>query len=395
MHSADKPFPRPFFASRILIAALALICVLAQPAAARDRQIEGPQALRAALTAAVGGTLVLADGDYGEVEISTAFSPPLVLKAARLHRASFSVIRLNGAANVTLDGLRLREGLAVQKGARSIAVLNSRITGTFYCRSVDGLRIDNVESSDGRFGVLFNSVQNFSIKNSYIHHAVEDVMRITGNSYNGLVENNVLAETTGGRPIHPDLIQLFAANGVTPHDLTIRGNLLYDMKNPGETMAQGIFMSDPAKDGYRNILIEDNLLRVASPNSIYINGGQENVIVQHNTLMPAGTGGAIIRLVGKGGLDNSGTIVTGNVVKSILDQTKASQISDNFVYGKAADMSTLFSSLDHTRWTSFLPVLGSELDRSQMGAVRFLNDLQAARKPGAKAGVRLGTSWGQ
>ncbi|MFN7224042.1 MAG: right-handed parallel beta-helix repeat-containing protein [Paracoccaceae bacterium] len=354
-------------------------------------KVANQQELLAALkTAQAGDTVLLADGHYGDIDLKNKYTSSVTIKAENPLGAEFTRLGLVGATNITLDGLQFQTGLGIKDFSKGIAVLNSDVDGMIYCRNVDGLMIDNTEVSGGNFGVLFNSVQNFSITNSYIHHAVQDVMRITGNSYNGLVENNVIAETTGGYPLHPDLIQLFAANGVTPHDLTIRGNLLYDHNNPGETMAQGIFMSDPAKDGYRNILIEDNLLRVVSPNSIYINGGQENVIVQHNTLMPAGTGGAIIRLAQKSGLDNSGTIVTGNVVKSILDETKASQISDNYVYSKSADMSTLFSSLDHTQWTSYIPVEGSAIDfGSGYGAqgrllqlledFEALKDLEAAR----------------
>lgn len=318
--------------------------------------------LAALKVATAGDTVLLADGHYGNLDLRHDYTGNITIKSENPLGAQFTRLGLVGATNITLDGIQFETGLAVKDGSKGISVLNSDVNGNFYCRNVDGLIVDSVEVSGGNFGLLLNSVQNFSVTNSYIHHAVEDIMRITGNSYNGVLEGNVLASTTGGYPLHPDLLQFFNSGGFTPHDITIRGNLLYDEKQGSETVAQGIFLSDPGAGGYKNILIEENLIRVASPNSIYINGGQENVVVQNNSLMSAGSGGAVIRLASKAGFDNSGTVVDGNVVKQILDETKSSEIGDNFVYGKEADLSTIFSGTDYTSWESYLPVDGSPID---------------------------------
>lgn len=331
--------------------------------------------LSALKTAAAGDTILLADANYGNVEIKNDYTSAVTIKAENALGAEFEALSLVGATNVSLDGLHTNGGLAVKSMSSGISVLNCDIDSVFYCRDVDGLKIDNVDVSGGQFGLLLNSVQNFSVTNSYIHEATEDLMRITGNSYNGVVENNVIADTTGGKPLHPDLLQFFGANGYTPHDITIRGNLMYDEAVVGQNAAQGIFLSDPnTSGGYKNILIEENMIKVNSPNSIYINGGQENVVVKDNVLMPGvGDGGAMIRLVGKAGLDNSGTTVDGNITKLIVDETKASTMGDNYVYGRDADLSKLFSGTDYTNWESYVPVEGSPIDfGSNYGPQTFL-----------------------
>ena len=339
--------------------------------------------LLAALKTAQGGdTVLLANGNYGDIELKNDYSSTVTIKAATPGGATFGNLALVGATNITLDGLEFTTGLGAKDFSSGIGIVNSEINGVLYFRNVDNLKIDNVEVSGGQFGVLFNSVQNFSITNSYIHDSKEDLMRITADSYNGVIENNVIANTTGGPPLHPDIIQFFGMNGKTPHDITIRGNLLYDDSNPGETNAQGIFISDPrSTGGYKNILIEDNMIRVNSPNTIYIDGGQENVMVRNNTLMPGlGDGGAMIRLASKSKFDNSGTTVEGNVAKLLVDETKSSVIYDNHFYGRDADLVKLFSGTDYTTWESYVPKEGSVIDfGTDLGAQqRFLSLLKEA-----------------
>jgi hypothetical protein len=187
---------------------------------------------------------------------------------------------------------------------------------------------------------------------------------------------------TGGGTNHSDAIQMFGAKGKTPHDIVIRRNHIWDDFATGAptTAPQGIFISDPGPGGYRNILIEENLVNVRSPNSIYINGGQENVVVRNNTLIPSeGDGGAIIRLAEKSGYDNSGTTVTGNVTKLLRDETQRSRIGPNFVYGRNAPLHRLFSG-PGSQWQDFVPVPPSRFAFGMgFGAEGYLSDLLAGR----------------
>lgn len=397
------PFGMQHFDRRFPVLWFVCFCLglfLTGVALAQERRVTNPEALQNALAEDVGGTIVLAAGEYGVLEITKPFGKPVVLRSERLHGARFEVVRLSGTSQITLDGLRLRKGLAIKLGSQDITARNNMITGTLYVRDVSRLVLSDNEVTNGPFGILLNSVATFQVRRNHVHGAAEDLMRITGSSSQGIVEYNVIQDTTAGRPIHPDVMQFFAAQGVTPRDIVIRRNLLYDIRKPGETMAQGIFLSDPAKQGYKNILVEENLIRVASPNSIYVNGGIHNVTVRNNSLMAAGSGGAggggaVIRLVGKAKLGNTGTLVEGNVAKQLLDETKQSRIGRNFLYGRDAPLAQMFSGPSGgARWEDFLPVLGSELDQSGMGARAFLDELQAERgKPPGQRRVYLGPSW--
>jgi len=362
--------------------------------------VTNPTELSAAISSASGGdTIILANGDYGELVLGNDFSSTVTFQSENPLGASFSRLVVDNGSNMAFDGFDLQGSFAA-KYSSGISLTNSVTTnGMLYFREVDGLVVDNCTATGAQYSCLLNSVRNFSVTNSYFGNVTEDVMRITGNSYNGLIENNQLIDTVAVSPTHPDLLQMFGATGgYTPHDITIRGNLFYDDTTTGSVAAQGIFMSDPypGGDGYQNILIEDNLINVSSPNTIYINGGQKNVVVRNNTLIPhySGDGGAVIRLVGKSKMNNSGTIVEGNVAKMIRDETKSSKIGRNYLYGRNANIAALFSGTGK-RWQDFLPVIGTAIDRDNLGATPFLKQLLAAQKPGATGGPRLGPDWSE
>lgn len=363
-----------------------LLCLLPLSALAETQRIKSPDALRNALEGGAGGSFLLADGDYGTLEVTWPFKQAVELKAERLHGATFEVIRLNGTTDVTLDGLRL-SGLAIQAGSERITVRNAKVSGNLYVRSVKDLTLTDNEVTGGRWGVLLNSVQGFVVRHNKIHVAGEDLMRITGPSSNGLVEYNEIADTVAKRPIHPDIIQLFHVRGVTPTDITIRRNLLHDPGVKGNVTAQGIFINDPGRgeqnQGYQHILLEENLINTASVNTIYVNSGRSNVIIRNNTLMSRNSGGANIRLVGKE-FGDGGPRIHDNVFRQLIKEKRAAPIRNNLTYGKTGEV-RLFSG-PGTRWQDYLPVLGSTYDKSGMGAVDFLADLQAGR-------ARIGPSW--
>jgi hypothetical protein len=343
------------------------------------------QLLSALKTATGGDTILLANGDYGDVTLKNQFSTTVTLKAEHDDGATFSSLTLTAAKNITVDGLHFEDGFTARNGSSNITVQNCDSDNLLYFRDVSNLTVNNSTATGGTFGILLNSVQNFKVTNNTFGKVTEDVMRITGNSYGGLIENNTIGDTIAQKPTHPDLIQMFSVDGVTPHDITIRGNLLYDDPVTGDsnTAAQGIFMANAGIGGYKNILIEDNLIYTRSANTIFVGGGQENVVIKNNTLMSStGDGGGIIRLSSVKGFDNSGTSVTGNIAKLVLDETGESHITGNYFYGRNADLSKLFQGTDGTLWKSFLPVSGSAIDlKSGYGASHLLKDLLADQGP--------------
>lgn len=336
--------------------------------------------LLAALKSAQGGeTFILADGDYGALSISTRFADTLRIVSETPGGAVFSTVALHGAENLALDGITTTSWIKAERGASQIEISNSQIGDAAYFKDASGITLHNNDIAAGTYGIVLNSISGFTITGNTVQGAREDLLRITGDSHDGLIEGNMLRDVIATKGTHPDLIQLIGLNGVSPHDIIIRGNLLYDDTTTGETVAQGIFMSDPKGAGYYNILIEDNLIRTNSPNTIYINGGEENVVIRNNTLMPGdGDGGAFIRLASKGAFGNSGVTVEDNVAKILLDESKDATIGDNYIYGRGADLSLLFQGSSGSEWADYLPVPGSPIDISSgYGAGAWLADFLA------------------
>nr|WP_280523519.1 right-handed parallel beta-helix repeat-containing protein [Haematobacter missouriensis] len=232
---------------------------------------------------------------------------------------------------------------------------------------------------------MLYSVSNFAITGNTFEKASNDLIQISRASHNGLIENNFLNDVVvTNSKAHPDLIQIFGYDGMNPHDITIRGNYLYDDPATGLNLAQGIFLSNPTGEGFRNILIEENLVSVRSPNSIFVSGGEENVIIRHNSLIagPEGLKGGVIRLkdsTGQG-FDNAGITVEDNIASRISDETGNSHVGDNFVYGSAAN-SPFQGNGSH--WRDFL--LRDPDVAPGMGAGERLQELADGENPPAAA----------
>lgn len=373
---------------RVLAALIALVLGVASvPGLAEELRVSTPNELRQALASLTGGQILLSPGNYGELEISNQrYENPIILKSETPRQAVFSKVSLMAASNLTFDGVQLEDGFSA-KSSSKVTVVNTGSNNLLYFRDVQGLKVENCDVAGKRYGVVFNSVSDFELRHSKVGGVTEDVIRITGPSRGGTIEYNILADTIAKRPTHPDLIQTFSAKGGTPSDITIRANLIYDDPETGDVVAQGIFMADGGETGYHNILLEQNLLYTGSANTIFMSGGQENVVIRDNTLIPTDQdGGAMIRLTGaRKGFDNSGTSVSGNIAKLLNDETQKSKIQRNYFYGRNAALARLFSGRGD-RWQDFLPAAGSAAEKSGMGAREFLQELADGR-------ARLGPDW--
>jgi hypothetical protein len=364
-------------------------------AQAQEARVDGAAALRAILAEGHRGTIVLAPGAYGDLEISGAFPAPLIFRSESLHDARFASIKLTNAANLAFDGIRLEDSFRVER-SQNISISNCDVDSMLYFREVSRVRVSHCDVSDGQYGILLNTVADFRITNNHIHGVGEDLMRITGNSFDGLVEGNIIADTKARKPLHPDIIQFFHSEGQAPHRITIRRNLLNDPGVKGTVPAQGIFVSDPGRGeqnrGYRDILIEENLINTAATNTVFVNSGRSSVTIRNNTLMSRNGGGGNIRIIGKS-FGDGGPRIEGNAFKALVDKDRLVRLGPNLVYDGTGE-ARLFSG-SGARWQDYLPILGSALDRSGMGAVGFLADLQASQKPGYDGPPLLGPSWAQ
>lgn len=381
------PFSR--FFSAVAICVFTFVMALVPAAFAKDIRVSNSAELRAALAASDGGTITLADGRYETLELNRKFPAPVILRGETRAGVVIGGVWLEGVSNLSFQHLSVEGTLSIRRNSSDLVIDGLAVKGMIYCRDVDRITIHDTDIHADGFGLILNSVRDFRVTQNRIRFATEDLMRIAAHSSDGLVAYNIISDTQAKRPMHPDLLQLFGNRGNTPHDIVIRRNLLTDPPAEGDVAAQGIFVSDPrSAGGFRNMLIEENLISVASPNSIYIWGGEKNFIIRNNTLVPSrGDGGAMIRLAKRNDMVNAGTRVEGNVAKILVDETKGSHIGQNYIYGRNAPMAHLFQGKGQSaRWQDFLPRVNTRLEQSGHGATAFLNDLQAGK-------VRLGPSW--
>jgi len=371
--------------------------------------------LQQALEASSGGEIILLDdGDYGELDISQLFGSHVIISAKNQSQASFAKIKIDGDNKGFVHFDRIAaNGFDIRNHAHHIKITRSRISSTVYFRWANNIVLENnIIDVEGNFhAVVMNYVSQFTLRENFIGFAQEDLLRITGDSDQGVIENNVLYDTLPqNQPVesnacaynHTDALQMFGANNINPRDIVIRGNFFYDdpLNNdirpeactpgrPGTRLTmQGIFLSDPQGDGYQNILVEQNFMQVGSANTIYINGATENVIVRNNTLLPwQSGGGGSFRIVEKAGVSNSGLTLYNNIAKDYRDETSAlsngMQIYDNYQYtindSDSADfIGSIFAGGGAGRtWQDFLPVAGSAIDfSSDLGAAARLIELQ-------------------
>ena len=380
------PVQLRFALPAVISAFVLVVATLANPSLASEpRTAKSAVELQSLLSIVSGGeTIILSNGNYGKLEIKKTFSPAITLKSETPFKARFHKVTVHGGGGLVVDGIQTGTFAAVG-GSTDVALVNARVNELAYFKNASGLRLEGNDIDGKLHALLMNSVSDFLVRGNHIHDAQEDLMRVTGDSFDGVIEQNRFTDMhpedrrkEGKGYNHADAIQMFGVDGKTPRNITIRANLIYDDPATGAktTTPQGIFLSDPGPGGYRDILIELNLISVSSANSIYINGGQQNVIVRNNTLIPGrGDGGAVIRLAKKARFDNSGTVVRGNIMKVLFDETRKSQIGGNYVYGRNAPLARLFSGSGRT-WQDYVPVLGSPISLgSGLGAETYLKAL--------------------
>ena len=344
--------------------------------------------LQNALNSASGGdTILLEAGSYSAIEITQDFSSYVTIKSEVPHGAVFTDLDINGASHIQIDGVHVEQQVRVDNSDH-IWVANSDLDRSLYFKDnqhiiVDGNDIDGATVTNA---LTINSSDHFTVTNNVIHDAQADLMRVVSSGW-GVIEDNELRDAHPVQGDHPDGIQFGNWLGKTPHDIVIRGNLITDDPETGAYYMQGIFMSAGGSTGYQNILIEQNLINVGSPNSIAVDGGTENVVIQHNTLLPwPGGGGAFIRLGEHGGAGSSGTTVLGNVVKGIdtselTDLSNGYEIGDNYIYSTDPQDADYWQNIFQivtggANWQDFVPVEGSPIDfGSNYGALARLQEL--------------------
>ena len=341
--------------------------------------------LKAALDQAAAGDLVeLATGSYGSIDISNRFSDAVTIKSEEGQGATFNDIDFDEASNVTLDSVVVQNQVRADN-SDNLTYTNSQFnSGVYYIYSND-ISVENSLVQGGTHGVTMNVVDGFTLRDNVIRDARSDLVRVVSTK-NGVIENNELNDAKPVDGDHPDAIQFGGWLGETPENIVVRGNHITDDMSTGEVSVgmQGIFIADPGSTPYRDIVIEDNLIHVRSPNSIFVPAGSENVTVANNTLLQNSGGGGYVRIVGDEGSSGS-VMVENNVAYDLIndsgDWDSSTNAPNNFWVRKEgawgwSDLLQDYDSSSGRQWQDFLPKDGTPIEfGSGLGATERLNEL--------------------
>ena len=336
-------------------------------------EVSNQSALNSALWSVQSGdTIVLQDGYYGDLSLTRIFPDDITIQSASSGGATLGQLSISGS-NIRIDDVVI-DG-SVNAGGSNIAITNSDINGFVLFRNTNGLEFSGNHVSGSEHGLFLESVKNFEVTGNVIEKVTADLMRVDGDSFNGLIENNVLwdmmpTKNADGTYIHADALQMFGRDSGTPHDIVIRGNYIYDDPNTGDSgnlWGQGIFLGGPS-GGYKNIIIEENIVDTGSPHGISLYIGTEGNIISNNTILGSGK-------ISVNGGDSSGTVVHNNVAKVVAVEDGA-QSYNNFIYSDAQKSALFSNGGDGSTWQGFLPVEGSPIDfGSGYGALQRLEQL--------------------
>ena len=278
--------------------------------------------LTTALQQATGGDkILLAAGDYGQLEISGKYTTPLTIASADASRpASFSTMSINGAENITIDKVVFdytyrASDIATYKpfevaNSSKIVIQNSVFdgdvksgTGTVFdgygnavglsVRGSSSVQVATNEFKSWGAALRVNESQDIQVQANNIHDIRKDGMNFV--EVKGvLIENNHIHDFRGlpDWTDHRDMIQFWTAGtSNASENIIIRKNLL-DIGNGSHT--QSIFMRNELVDTgragqemyYKNVLIEDNIIKNHHLHGVTV-GETNGLVIQNNTLIAA------------------------------------------------------------------------------------------------------------
>jgi hypothetical protein len=153
--------------------------------------------------------------------------------------------------------------------------------------SVSGFSITNSKFEDLYRGLVLQSSTNATVQNNEITTIRSDGIISIANDGLAILGNHI-GEFRPNAGDHADAIQFWntgQTKGQT--NITIKDNVIFQTYFSGVegTGIQGIFMSDPLTYGYKNVLIENNILYSNDAyNGIYVNGA-DGVQLLGNTVL--------------------------------------------------------------------------------------------------------------
>ncbi|HWC25024.1 MAG TPA: right-handed parallel beta-helix repeat-containing protein, partial [Solirubrobacteraceae bacterium] len=309
--------------------ALAVLGAGAAPACARAAELSATPSTFAGVFsgAQAGATIRLASGNYGTFR--GALKSGMVTIAPHSGATAMMALRLNPAANITLDGLKITDALIAGTATKNLVVRNSDFDGarvTFrgdHLVNANVLFDNNVHSnvdvcsgcSDARVHIVERNdagPNGITIRNSRFYGGSADGIlnggngtRIIANTFRDLFQ-------TGAGGAHTDSLQLYGSKNTL-----VKANFFYnvDMGNPS------------AYDRADHEIIEDNVVVAAQyPYAMQLLSDSGSV-VRHNTFASTSASGdpcdynlscGIVRMGNKAGDPRSaGTVFENNILAGI------------------------------------------------------------------------------
>ncbi|MFN3972067.1 MAG: right-handed parallel beta-helix repeat-containing protein [Gemmobacter sp.] len=290
--------------------------------------------LLSALAQARGGeTILLAPGDYGDLQLAartriniTYASEVTIASADAANPAVFTGLSMRGVSNLTFDGVtfdyRASDGAPIwtrpfqMTESDNITIRNSTFDGDLArgldansngyatgialgVRDSHNITIENNTAFAFSRGFVFASSDNLVVAGNDLH-----ALRIDGMNFSGvqgvLIADNHIHDfaLSPGATDHCDMIQ-FWTNGTTrpSADIMIRNNTL-DIGTGGAT--QSIFMRNDLVDRglagpemfYRNVTITENVIVNGHSHGITV-GETRGLVISHNSVLQADAGNTV------------------------------------------------------------------------------------------------------
>lgn len=341
----------PMSRRRLLLSALAASAVGLGPARGQGWTPVPVAAgnLARALAACRGGEVLALDGDQGDLSLrAPRWEAPVTLVGGRL-----GTVSLLGVPGLHFDGTvmgELRADTINRVISRDITFDRVEASAIFLA-DVAGFAIRDSRITGGtRFPLVLAGARDGEVRRSTISDWLEDAVRITRGARHIVIEDNVIRDPSPAiRPkAHSDMIQMFGRNGAGPSDITIRRNLMRAQPRPrteDQHRTQGFLVNNHGGGGFRNVVIEENLIDAASVTVAVFDGMVEGCVFRRNTVLPLDRGPAIgqIRVV-----HSPGFVVEENIAPLIRDVTGNAKMRRNYTWRRTG--------------SPFPPAVGSPLD---------------------------------
>ncbi|KAB7647865.1 right-handed parallel beta-helix repeat-containing protein [Polymorphobacter fuscus] len=260
----------------------------------------------AAKVAKAGDTILLAPGNYGDVNLSN-LNPAgnITIKSADPDNdAVFRTLRMTRSNNVTLQDFDVHRPLNPGESSNGAAVqVNGGKNVTFIGMDISGSM--NGSALDDGHGMSISTGSHISILNSTFTQLRTalivrgDNFLFAGNSVTEVQEGLSISSMTKGvfaqnymadwqanyaAGAHPDMFQVHSGGtAVASSDLIFRDNVLL----PGDGPVGGFFISSQAVgrgERHENILVENNYYEGAYRHAITV-ANADDVIVRDNTVL--------------------------------------------------------------------------------------------------------------